>query len=86
MIRLPPSRLLSSKKVGRRGLGARLVRSPYPTRNWGKMKLTEWPPFRADSSPLEWQELLNSTRLGWPIVDGLGQRTRTGFQPIAIHG
>lgn len=39
-----PSLFLSSiadRKVGRRGLGARLVRSPCLPRNWGKMKLTE---------------------------------------------
>lgn len=44
----PPSRSLSNadRKVGRRGLGARLVRSPCLPRNWGKMKLTEQSPPR----------------------------------------
>jgi len=40
------------RKVGRRSLGARLVRSPCLRRNWGKMKLTEQSDPLSPSPPL----------------------------------
>lgn len=77
LARDPPSRSLcnANRKVGRRGLGARLVRSPCLPRNWGKMKLTEQSPPCLAVRQVEprW-----TPRLVWPIAVGSVQRTSTG--------
>lgn len=66
------------RKVGRRGLGARLVRSPCLPRNWGKMKLTEQSDPPSPVPPFAKQSRWWTLRLAWPIAVGPVQRTRTG--------
>jgi len=71
--------LNTDRKVGRWGLGARLVRSPCLPRNWGKMKLTE----QSDPPSLSLSHRSPSRAVG-ELRDSCGQSLSGQFNELQL--